>query len=141
LVFLKNASDLSAAVANLQTHKASLKINETIYGQDLINRGYGDPSKDPAVPNIIVHPNLGTIYTTSKAKIAEHGGGSIDDRNVACFVSNSYLSKQVFTARVDTKSLAPVILGVLGLQANALQGVKAEGTVGLPGFGGFGGWW
>jgi hypothetical protein len=124
----------------LVAHNATLRISDIIYGQRLIDLGYGDPSKDPAVPDIIVHPLLGTIYTTSKAKIAEHGGGSVDDRNVACFVSNSYLSKKVFAERIDTKSIAPVVLGVLGLEGSALEGVKAEGTVGLPGFGGEWSW-
>jgi hypothetical protein len=32
------------------------------------------------VPDIIVQPDLGVIYTTSTAKIAEHGGLSNDDR-------------------------------------------------------------
>jgi hypothetical protein len=77
---------------------------------------------------------MGTIYTTSKAKIAEHGGGSVDDRNIALFVSNPSLSKKTFTDRVDTKQVAPVILGALGLNAAALQGVVAEGTKALPGF-------
>jgi hypothetical protein len=133
-VFLTHPSDLNTAVKNLIAHNATLRISDIIYGQRLIDLGYGDPSKDPAVPDIIVHPLLGTIYTTSKAKIAEHGGGSVDDRNVACFVSNPSLSRKAFSDRVDTKSIAPVILGVLGLQAGLLQGVKAEGTVGLPGF-------
>jgi len=79
---------------------------------------------------------MGTIYTTSKAKIAEHGGGSVDDRNIACFISNPYLSKKVFGQRVDTKSVAPVILGALGFDKGLLAGVRAEETTGLPGFDG-----
>jgi hypothetical protein len=134
LVFLKNVLDLTLAVKNLNTLKSSLHISDIIHGQRLIDLGYGDPSKDPAVPDIIVHPVMGTIYTTSKAKIAEHGGGSVDDRNVALFISNPNLSKKVFRERVDAKSVAPVILGALGFDAGILAGVKAEGTKTLPGF-------
>ncbi|KAH0040624.1 hypothetical protein KCU78_g1135, partial [Aureobasidium melanogenum] len=136
LVFLENYGDLATAVANLNAHKTDLHIDQIIYGQQQIDLGYGDPTKDPAVPDIIVLPTLGTIYTTSKSKIAEHGGGSDDDRHIACFAHNPLLTKKTFDGRVNTTQVAPTILQVLGLNAGALQGVDAEGTQVLPGFGG-----
>jgi hypothetical protein len=81
-----------------------------------------------------VRPDLGTIYTTSTAKIAEHGGISDDDRKVACFVSNPGLKKKKFANQASTKQVAPTILKALGLNPKALQGVKAEGTKVLEGF-------
>lgn len=137
LVFLENRADLAKAVANLNAHKADLHIDQIIYGQQQIDLGYGDPTKDPAVPDIIVLPTLGTIYTTSKAKISEHGGGSDDDRHIACFAHNPQLKKQSFGGRVYTTQVAPTILQVLGLDTEALQGVEAEKTQILPGFGGY----
>jgi len=86
------------------------------------------------VPDIIVAPTVGTIYTTSKAKIAEHGGISADDRNIACFLSSPKLSKKVVTTRVDTKQIAPVIMKAFGLDPSKLQGVVAEGTKPLEGW-------
>lgn len=135
LVFLTDRNDLATAVANLQAHKADLHIDDIIYGQRQIDLGYGDATKDPAVPDIIVLPTLGTIYTTSKSKIAEHGGGSSDDRHVACFVSHSKLAKKVFTETVSTRQIAPVVLSAFGIKPSKLQGVVAEGTKPLPGFG------
>ncbi|KAG9653599.1 2-polyprenyl-6-methoxyphenol hydroxylase-like oxidoreductase, partial [Aureobasidium melanogenum] len=137
LVFLENHGDLATAVANLNAHKTDLHIDQIIYGQQQIDLGYGDPTKDPAVPDMIVLPTLGTIYTTSKSKIAEHGGGSDDDRHIACFAHNPLLTKKTFDGRINTTQVAPTILQVLGLNAEALQGVDAEGTQVLPGFGGF----
>lgn len=136
LVFLEKRADLATAVANLNAHKNDLHIDQIVCGQQQIDLGYGDPTKDPAVPDIIVLPKLGTIYTTSKSKIAEHGGGSDDDRHIACFAHNPQLTKKTFDGRVNTTQVAPTILQVLGLNVEALQGVQVEGTHILPGFGG-----
>jgi hypothetical protein len=111
-----------------------LKINDIIFGQRLIAEGFGDPKHDPAVPDIIVKPELGIIYTTSTAKIAEHGGISVDDRHVACFVSSPGLKKKKYTKQVSTKQVAVTVLKVLGLDGKALKGAKAEGTKVLDGF-------
>ena len=87
------------------------------------------------MPDIIVEPQLGVIYTTSKAKVEEHGGLSADDRNVACFVSSPRIRQaQKFTQRVFTTQIAPLILEALGIDGRELEGVEAEGTQILPGF-------
>jgi Type I phosphodiesterase / nucleotide pyrophosphatase len=138
LFFLKNRADLSKAVANLQAHKTELRIDQIYYGDQQEDMGWGDATKDTAVPDIIVQPIKGTIYTTSKAKIAEHGGGSVDDRIVACFAHNPKLKKQTFSSQVFTTQVAPTVAKILGLDPQKLQGAKAEGTQPLPGFGGWG---
>ena len=134
LIYLNHTSDTAKAVANLNAHKAELKIQNIIYGQDLINQGFGDPATDPAVPNIIVQPYLGIIYTTSTKKIEEHGGLSDDDRKVACFISSPKLRKQSFSEQVYTRQIAPVILKALGYDPSELQAVQKLGTQALPGF-------
>ncbi|KAI9862256.1 MAG: hypothetical protein M1813_004731 [Trichoglossum hirsutum] len=134
LIFLEKQSDLQTAVKNLNGDRTALKINNIISGGDLIAQGFGDPTKDPAVPDIIVAPTPGIIYTTSTAKIAEHGGIGEDDRHVACFVSNPKLKKKTIDDRVDTKQIAPTILKALGINPRELKGVVAEGTHLLPGF-------
>ena len=134
LIFLKNHADTQTAVNNLENARVALKIDDIIFGHRLISEGFGNPLTDTAVPDIIVRPQLGVIYTTSKAKIAEHGGISNDDRHVACFVSNPKLKKTQFKNQVSTKQVAPTILAALGLDVNALQGAKIEGTKVLNGF-------
>ncbi|CZR56259.1 uncharacterized protein PAC_06147 [Phialocephala subalpina] len=151
LVFLADARDTDAAVDNLNGQRDTLKIADIISGERLIYEGYGsypspkpyhsnanihpgDPAKDPAVPNIIIKPELGIIYTTSTAKIAEHGGLSDDDRKVACFASASNLQKTVYDHKVYTKEFAPTILKALGLDPMALQGVVAESGKVIDGF-------
>ena len=134
LLWLADQTTTAKAVAGLTAKKSALKIVDIIYGARLIAEGYGDPLKDPAVPDIIVQPVEGVIYTTSNKKNAEHGGLSEDDRHVACFVSNPGLKQKKFEGRISTKQVAPTILKVLGLDVNALQGAKAEGTKVLDGF-------
>jgi hypothetical protein len=95
---------------------------------------FGDPLKDPAVPDIIAQPHRGVIYTTSTEKIAEHGGINSDDIHVACFLSNPGLKKREFSEKISTTRIAPTILKALGLDPKALEGVVAEGTEVLPGF-------
>ena len=111
-----------------------MEIKRIISGVQLTAEGFGDPTKDPAVPDIIVQPELGIIYTTSHSKIAEHGGLSDDDRHVACFVSNPGLKKTKFSDKTSTRQVAPTILQALGLDPKKLRGVVAEGTQVLPGF-------
>ncbi|KAK3675346.1 hypothetical protein LTR78_004856 [Recurvomyces mirabilis] len=134
LVFLNNSADTNTAAANLQAAASKCKIRSVIYGQNLTASGFGNPATDPAVPNVIVQPELGVIYTTSTAKVAEHGGISTDDRVVACFASSPKLQKTVFSQRVNTTQVAATSLHALGLQPQALAGIRDEQTQVLPGF-------
>ncbi|KAK5701183.1 hypothetical protein LTR17_022800 [Elasticomyces elasticus] len=127
-------ADTSTAAANLRAKAAECKIRSVIYGQNLTDSGFGDPATDPAVPDIVVQPELGVIYTTSSKKVAEHGGISSDDRLVACFASNPRMKRELFSQRVYTTQVAPTVLKALGLDPSALQGVQKEGTNLLPGF-------
>ena len=134
LVFLTNHADTDAAVDNLNGKRNELKIADIISGERLTYLGYGNPLTDPTIPDIIIRPEMGIIYTTSTAKIAEHGGLSVDDRKVACFVSNPSLKKTKYDHKVSTAQVAPTILKALGLDPSALEGVKAEDTKVLDGF-------
>jgi arylsulfatase A-like enzyme len=98
---------------------------------------YGDPtSGDPVAaaraPNVVIQPNWGVIYSGSKQKIAEHGGGTLDDTGVALIVSNPGLHPQTFSNHVWTKQVAPTILYALGLDPKALDAVRKEQTETLP---------
>ena len=128
LIFLHDQSTLDKAVDGLKANSAKLQIKDIIYGDRLRDKGFGDPRTDPAVPDIIVQPQLGVIYTTSKAKVEEHGGLSQDDRNVACFVSAEGLEKRVIDDRVSTRQVGPTVLKALDLDPEQLQGARAEGT-------------
>jgi arylsulfatase A-like enzyme len=99
---------------------------------------FGDPtSHDPVAaaraPNVFIQPNWGVIYSSSTKKISEHGGGTLDDTNVALLVSNPHLRHRTVAKHVATKQVAPTILRALGLDPDELQSVRKEGTRVLPG--------
>jgi arylsulfatase A-like enzyme len=99
---------------------------------------YGDPtSGDPIAaaraPNVVIQPNWGVIYSGSKKKIAEHGGGTLDDTHVALLVSNPAIHHRTINAPVHTMQVAPTILKALDLDPDALDAVQKEGTKTLPG--------
>ncbi len=100
---------------------------------------FGDPnSSDPVAaaraPDVFIQPNAGTIYSGSSKKIAEHGGGTIDDTAVALIVSlPAFGSGLSVSEPVKTTQIAPTILRALRLDPRALQAVVKEGTDVLPG--------
>ena len=87
---------------------------------------------DPRTPDIVVLPNVGVVYTGGDKKQSEHGGFAWDDTNVMLLVSNPNLVPGTFDAFVETPQVAPTILSLLGLDPNALDAVRIEGTAVLP---------
>jgi hypothetical protein len=153
LLWLQNQSpaNVSGVVAQLTAlaNAAAIFANTlppgTIFDAN-INSGaelaaiYGDPtSGDPVAaaraPNVFIQPNWGVIYSGSSKKLAEHGGGTLDDTGVALIVSNPQLRGRTVAGHVWTKQVAPTILRALGLDPRALQAVRKEGTTALPGLG------
>jgi len=94
---------------------------------------------DTRTPDIIIQPIPGTIYSTSNAKVMEHGGFAEDDTHVALLtvnganVVNSSPVGATITQPVRTYQVAPTILSDLGLNANQLDAVRTEGIQVLPG--------
>jgi arylsulfatase A-like enzyme len=73
------------------------------------------------------------IYSGSKKKIAEHGGGTPDDTHVALLISIAGLKARHVAVPVETTQVAPTILRALGLDPRDLQAVREEQTKVLPG--------
>jgi hypothetical protein len=114
---------------------------ETIYGKPGIPDqpgpccAFSGNGGDPRVPDIIVAPNVGVVYTGSAKKQAEHGGFAQDDTNVMLLVSHPGLQAKTVDAFVETSHVAPTILRILGLDPTQLKAVQVEGTPVLPGLG------
>ena len=99
-------------------------------------RYFGTPLGDPRHPDVWGVVQQGVVYTGKTAKIAEHGGAAPDDRHVALLVyAPSADGGAVRTGDVETTQIAPTILSLLGLDPQALQAVRIEGTKVLPGLG------
>jgi len=149
LLWLQNqsASNITAVVAGLQTGASPMHADTlppgTVFSSN-INSGsalaalYGDPTSNDSVaaaraPNVIIQPNAGVIYSGSSKKIAEHGGGTLNDTNVALIVSHPSLTPGSISTSVSTTQIAPTILRALDLPPSSLQAVRMEGTRILPG--------
>ena len=136
LLWLADGTQTTSAVATLEKNLTAIGAGQIFAGPSLwLN--YNLPGLgaglDPRTPDIIVEPNVGTIYTGSTKKQAEHGGFAHDDTNVIMLLSNPAAKGRIISSAVETTQVAPTILKLLGLNPNKLDGVKIEGTPVLPG--------
>ena len=135
LIWLISSFDTDAAVAILDANPSmttGIGLGQIFVGPSLF-LNYNDPTIDPRTPDIIVTPNVGVTYSSSTAKLAEHGGFAHDDTNVVMLLSNPKFKPSTIKAVVGTAQVAPTILKALGLNPNLLDAVRAEGTSVLPG--------
>jgi hypothetical protein len=132
LIWLANSSTTVADVALLlaKTNEAAI---QTIFAGPSIISLFGNPLTDSRVPDIVVQPEPGVIYTSSTGKIAEHGGFARDDVHVGLLVSMPGLEREDVDSPVTTRQVAPTILKLLGLNPQLLQAVQLEQTKVLPG--------
>jgi type I phosphodiesterase/nucleotide pyrophosphatase len=132
MLWLTDQTQTAADVATLSANRSLFGGGEIFAGNSL-KLSFPDPLVDSRVPDIIVAPNVGVVYTGGQAKVSEHGGFAYDDRNVLLIVSNSSYSPSTYTSTVETRQVAPTIVQALGYQPSALQAVQQEGTEVLPG--------
>jgi hypothetical protein len=139
-------SDLQKAVTSLASNAAAIHATMlppgTIFSSNItsgpaLSAIFGDPTVPGSIaaaraPDIFIQPNHGVIYSGSKKKSAEHGGGSLDDTHVALFVAGAFLEQREVDDLVQTKQIAPTILRALGLDPRALDAVRQERTRVLP---------
>jgi len=109
-------------------------------GQKLPVGGYADAEGTPSAnlaaaraPDVFIQPDAGVIYSGSKKRIAEHGGGTPDDTHVALLISVAGVEERHVAAPVETTQVAPTILRALGLDPRELQAVREEHTKLLTG--------
>ena len=134
LVWLKSSADTEASVKILEDNPSTstgIGLGQLFYGPSL-SINYNDPTQDPRTPDIIVTPNVGVTYSSSKAKQSEHGGFGHDDTNVVLLVSNASFQGKTVRTGVGTVQVAPTILKALGLDPWQLYAVRQEGTPVLP---------
>jgi hypothetical protein len=131
LIWLQDQTQTQAAADYLNANAKALFIDEVMAGNE-IKLKFNNPLTDNATPDILVQPIYGTVYTTSKAKNAEHGGFSFGDTNVGLIVSNPSLHSRVVKTPVATSQVAASLLKALGIDPNELKAVRKEGTEVLP---------
>lgn len=124
LLWLTDATKAAAVAQRLTDAKATAGIDHVVAGS---------PATDGRSPDLFVVVQDGTIYTDGRKKVAEHGGFSDDDRNVALLVAGRSAGAAVVTDPVETRQLAPTVVDALGLDAAALEAMAIEPTTPLPG--------
>ncbi|MFD6156461.1 alkaline phosphatase family protein [Nocardia sp. NPDC060256] len=93
---------------------------------------FGTGPGDARVPDIYAVEQPGTVYTGGKSKIAEHGGGTPEDRHVPLIIAGAGTAHAEIADEVATTRIAPTVLTRLGLNPQDLQAVAAEHTQTLP---------
>lgn len=135
-IWLNDQNQTEAVVKTLSQPdvQSQLDIKRTLSGESL-KLLFNDPRKDPRIPDIVIEPNLGGIYTDADSSfLMEHGGFSDDDTHVALLVSGPGVPPaQTIRTPVQTTQIAPTILHELGLDPAALKAVRMEHTSTLPG--------
>jgi len=114
------------ARAYLQANAGALQITQLLDRTSLTPL-YGDPFHNSRVPDFVAITTHGAICTGG-SKLAEHGGFSDDDRNVALLLSSPHLAREYNPALTYTTQIAPTILHALGLNPRDLEAVQKEGT-------------
>jgi hypothetical protein len=114
------------AEAYIRAHAAELHIAQLLDRASLTPL-YGDPFVNSRVPDFIALTNHGVICTGG-SKLAEHGGFSDDDRNVALMLSAPGITPEYVETLTYTTQVAPTILHALGLDPSKLDAVHREGT-------------
>jgi Type I phosphodiesterase / nucleotide pyrophosphatase len=132
LLWLSDQSKTADAVTALVANKAPAGISDVLSGAS-VTALFQDPLHDSRTPDVIALVERGVIYTKLTAtKLAEHGGFGHFDTNVPILVSAPGLHGTTVLAPVETRAIAPTILALLGLDPDALQAVRQEGTELLP---------
>jgi hypothetical protein len=133
-IWLKDQSKTNDVTKTLSTPENAAALNTyRILSGESLKTMFNDPLQDERIPDIVLIPNLGGIFTKADSPfIAEHGGFNEDDTNVELLISNPGLSAKIVKTPVQTTQIAPTILKALGLNPNALQAVQKEQTAVLP---------
>jgi hypothetical protein len=139
LLWLTNQSQTLAVATALTTkaNEAALNTAQVLSGES-IKLLFPDPLSDPAPPDIVVVPNLGTTYEPATQVLAEHGGFNENDTHVPLLVVGGLtagytINTGIVRAVVTTTQIAPTILELLNLDPTALQAVRLEDVKVLTG--------
>ncbi len=140
LMWYQHPAGVASAVAALKKDQKganTARIQHILSGESLQEQ-FGNPATDPRTPDIIVQPIVGTIYSKSVKKVAEHGGFSANDTHTALLVvDGSRVSDDRAEGRsvddaVQNYQVAPTILAFLGLDPHKLDSVRVEHVRVLP---------
>jgi arylsulfatase A-like enzyme len=130
IMWLQNQSQAQEAKTN-QLANSSLGIQSVLAGDEVQLAGYGSPSLDSRVPDLVINAKVGTLWAHSY-RFEDHGGFLPQDFNVPLLTYNPNLAPKNITGIVSNRQVATTLLQALGLPLSQLDGYRNEGTPSLP---------
>jgi hypothetical protein len=137
LIWLTDRSKAADVASVLQANAATIGAGTITSGPDVATLFGGQLGGNPSrIPDIVVQPVPGVLYNTLTApisKMVDHGSGSAEDTHVPLVVVDPHHRGGVtIDCPVSLRQVAPTVLKALGLQSQALDAVRMEGTQKLP---------
>jgi hypothetical protein len=124
----------AAAVAKAYSDQArELGIQTVLTGQAL-TLTLNAPAKDSRMPDIVLEPKPGVIWSLpGDPALASFGGPADEDTHVALLVSGAQLTGRFDPTPVPITQLAPLLLRSLGMEKFDLKALHLEHSPALPG--------
>jgi predicted AlkP superfamily pyrophosphatase or phosphodiesterase len=134
LIWLKDRSRAADVASVLQANADEVGAGTITSGADVATLFDGQLGGNPSrIPDIVLQPAAGVVYTTPNSKLVDHGSGSAEDTHVPLVVVDPHHRGGVtIDCPVSLRQIAPTILKSLGLNPRSLDAVRLEGTKKLP---------
>ena len=129
-MYLKHSTDAATAKANLLA-KSELGISWILAGAEVEAVGFGSPTLDPRVPDLIIATNTSTLWNAG-FEFEDHGGFEKQDTNVPLLAYNPKIQKKTVSQVVSTRQISTAMLQALGLPLSQLQGYANSEAPLLP---------
>jgi hypothetical protein len=133
MIWLNEPTRTDSVVKAYGDSAAALGIQD-IYSGARLALTLNSPTKDSRMPDIILQPETGVLWTLPGDKaLASYGGMLDEDTHVALLVSGAQLTGRYDPTWVPTTQLAPLLLRALGMEKFDLQALHLEHSPALPG--------
>jgi hypothetical protein len=129
-MWLQNPSQAATAKANLLAN-STLGIAYVLIGDEITLAGYGSPSLDSRVPDLIIGAKVGTLWNQG-FEFVDHGGFLPQDLDVPLIAYNPSLQKKNITEVVSNRQVASSLLFAVGLPVDQLEGYRLGEAPVLP---------
>jgi hypothetical protein len=130
LIWLKDRSRAADVAAVLQANAAAIGAGAITSGPAVASLFGGRLAGNPGrIPDLIVQPLPGVVFSTANAKLVDHGSDTAEDTHVPLVVVDPrHEGGFSLSCPVSLRQVAPTILEALGLRARLLEAVRLEGT-------------
>ncbi len=133
LLWLSDPAKAPALAQAYARRSAALHIAE-IYTADQIMLRFNSPRMDSRMPDLILVPRDGVVWTEGKNGTGQLPAGfGEDEAHVPLLLSGAQLMRRLDKTLVPTSQAAPLIMRALGMEKFDLDALHREHTPALPG--------